>query len=534
MKNLKKRPFATLDNEYVANILRQLVNQYNVLQVFFTKDSQSTFLHLMIHIEKNSDVEALQQSSWVKKVKKDHLIDVHFVYSERLQHRFAMGHPFFAFCCQPTAVLYQNEAISDLPSIAKDWKKYKKQFNTFQERFYHDHDLHQSQVQDLISEGASNSVFTAYARLIAHDLDYLEDLYSGNQLHSLGLDERINNLIEYIPEIQQYFVKNSPSKYYLTDLLAKAKEATANDEAIYKYEMYEAVGIAAQNLFHLVEKRFNILKKVIKKAALQVVPNHINEKPKDAILESAIETILNFAAVEQMYLYQKMVCGERITYYLMLIATGAGNEKLSTISQSLKSKTNGNYNYVLLSHSRCWIQQNLYHSQHFFAPIIKEENLVYSSNPYHPEFHWEIPHNPYHDDLYFYYKSTKDSAMQFFAIAYDPKENYQGLASLFSLFFLSFCRTYIFVKIYYLPNYLSSQTLWQLCLYADFDIRKYEYLIEQFWTDFFPYLDNNRTVQHRLSQLDKEKVAQMNLIVNKFMGELHQLVIEGKLLADLD
>ena len=87
-----------------------------------------------------------------------------------------------------------------------------------------------------------------------------------------------------------------------------------------------------------------------------------------------------------------------------------------------------------------------------------------------------------------------------------------------------------FVKTYYLPNYLSSQSLWQLCLYADSDIRKYECLIEQFWTDFFPYLDRHMTLHHKLSKLNKEEIGQMNVIIEKLMYELHNLVIEDGLL----
>lgn len=532
MKASKKITFPKLDNEFVENILRQLVNQYNVIQIFFSKNPSSVFLHLIIHIEKNSDAQELQQSKWVKKVRNCYHIDVYFIYSVKFHHKFSLGHPFVEFYCQPSAVIYQNDELGDSPMIAKDWEKYKKKFNAFQERFYHDHDLHKSQVQNLISEGSSNSVFTSYARLIEYDLEYLEELYSGNNLNSLGLDERINNLIEYIPEIQKYFVKNSHSKYYLTELFEKAKEATADDDAIYKNEMYEAVGIAEKNIYGLIERRFDELKKLIKTESLQVqkVRNQIDEKPKDVILESAIETIRNAVEVEQIYLYHHITYGEKTTYYLMLVATGAGNEKLSIIRQSLKSKMEGKYDFVLLSHNRYWIQKNLYQNQSFFTNIIQEKYLIYSSSQYHPEFHWEVPHNPYHADLYFYYKSTKNSAFQFFDIFNNLKENYQGLEYLFSLFFLSFCRTYIFVKTYYLPNYLSSQSLWQLCLYADFDIRKYEYLIEQFWTDLFPYLDKHMTLHHRLSKLDKEKVVQMNIIVEKLMYELHNLVIEGEIL----
>jgi hypothetical protein len=81
---------------------------------------------------------------------------------------------------------------------------------------------------------------------------------------------------------------------------------------------------------------------------------------------------------------------------------------------------------------------------------------------------------------------------------------------------------------------LSNQTLWQLCIYADPDIRKYNYLIEQFWTDFFPYLDRHMMLHHKLSKLNKEEVDQMNVIVKKLMSELHNLVIEGGLLSNFE
>lgn len=537
MKTSKKLSFPKLENEYLENILRQLVNQHTIIQIFFTRQPSFDFSYLILHVEKNIDAQELQQNKWVKKVRNLYQIDVYFIYSERLHHRFSLGHPFIEFYCQSSAIIYQNKELGNPLIITRDWKKYKKRFNVFEHHFHHDHDLHLSHIQNLISEGSSNSVFTSYSRLIEYDLEYLEELYSGNKSTLLSLDERINNLIEYIPDIQKYFVRNSHSKYYLIDLFVKAKEASINDdEAIYKNEMYEAVGIAEQSLYRLIEERFDQLKKLIKKGLFERhdVVCQIDEKPKDIILSVAIETILNSVEVEQIYLYYQITDHEKTTYYLMLIAMGAGNEKLKLITQSLKSKIGKKYDFVLLSHSRYWIQTNLYQHQSFFSKIIQGKYLTYSSNEYLPEFHWEVPHNPYHADLHFHYKPTKDIALQFFTIVNDTKENYQGLDSLFTLFFMSFCRTYIFIKTYYLPNYLSNQTLWQLCIYADPDIRKCNYLIEQFWTDFFPYLDRHMMLNHKLSKLNKEEVDQMNVIVEKLMSELHNLVIEGRLLLPFE
>jgi len=533
MLTSKKLSFPKLENEFLENILRQLVHQDAVIQLFFTKQELSLHSQLVINLEKKTDADQLQSAKWVAKARNRYQINVIFTYSGRLHHRFSLGYPFIELYCRASALIYQNSAAVNPLIITKDWKQYKKKFHAYEERFYNDHDLHKSQVHNLISEGAANSVFTSYARLIEYELDYLEELYLLNSFNSLLLAERIRNLIAYIPEIQKYFVKNSHSSYYLTDLFAKAKEASIHDnEPIHKDEMYKAVGIAEQNLYRMIEERLDELKKRIKKASSekQGVSIQMHEKPKDLILETAIETIVKSVGAEQIYVFHQITYGEKTTYYLMLIAMGAGNEKLKSITQSLKSKTGGKYDFVLIAHSRHWIQENLYEHQSFFVNIIQDKNLIYASSPYHPELHWEAPHNPYHADLYFYYKPAKDSAFQFFAMANNAKENYQGIDYFFTLFFLSFCRTYIFAKTYYLPNYLSHEALWQLCLYADPELRKYNYMIEQFWTDFFPYLDRHMTLNHKLSKFHKEEIDQMNAIVEKLMHELHHLVIEGGLL----
>ena len=532
MKTSEKLSFPKLENEFLENILRQLVNQYAVVQVFFTKEPAPLFSQLVIHVKNKEEAEQLQQHKWIKKGENRYQVKVCLIYAARLYHRFSLGHPFIEWYCRSSALIYQNAAAGEPLTIKRDWKKYRKKFNAFQDRFYHDHDLQRSQIQNLVAEGAANSVFTSYARVIEYDLEYLEELYSGNKSAALGLEERINTLTAYIPELQKYFVKKSHNKYYLTDLFAKAKEAAAEEEEINKNEMQQALEITEQGLYHLIEKRLNELKKQIKKASLdkQEVAGQIEEKPTDPMLKLAIETIVKAVEAEQIYLYHQMTYGEKTTYYLMIIADGAGNEKLRAVTQSLKSKTGGEHDFILLCHSRIWIQANLYQYQAFFASIIQDKNLIHAFSPYHSDLHWELPHNPYHADLYFYYTSTKNTALQFLAIANNPKENYQGLEYLFSLFFLSFCRTYIFIKTYYLPNDLSSQALWQLCIYADPDIRKHDYLTEQFWTDFFPYIDKHRTLHQRLSTLKKKELDQMIVIVEKLLEELHNLVIKGGLL----
>ncbi|MEL1254752.1 hypothetical protein AAEO57_13260 [Flavobacterium sp. DGU38] len=532
MKTAAKLSFPKLQNEYIANILRQLVSQHSIVQVFFTGEPSPLFSQLIIHTEKNTSVQELRQSKWVAKMKTQYQINVCFIYSSKLHRQYALGAPFTAFYCRPSAVIYQNKELEEAIFSTGEWKKYKKKLNAYQNNFYHDHELQKWQIKNLMAEGASNSVFTSYARLLEHDIECLEGLYTGNICNTLSLDERIRNLTACIPEIQKYFVQTNRNQYFLTALFEKAKQAASENDAIYKDEMYQAVETTEQNLLRLITERFAELKKRIKKESSkkQELPPQIDKKPKDSILDTAVENILNSVEVEQIYAYHQITWGEKTTYYLLLIADTVGNEKIRALTHSLKSKMGDQYDFVLLSHSRYWIQKNLYQYQHFFSDIIQEQNLIWSSAPYHPELHWEVPFEPSHADLYFHYKAAKNVALQFFTIAGNPKQNYQGLDYLFALFFLSFCRTYIFVKTYYLPHYLSAQCLWQLCSYAGPGIRKYHYLLEQFPTDIFLYTDKHMTLHHRLSKLDKEQVVQMNLIVEKLIFELHHLVIEDKLI----
>ncbi len=536
METFKKLSFPKLENEYLDPILTQLVRQHHVIQMFFTKQSCSVLAHLIIHTETNSDVQLLQQNKWVTKVRKRYHIDVFFIYTRKLHRQFVSGHPFTALYCQSSAIIYQNIAGGEALLITSPWKKYKKRFNTFEALYYHDHDLQKSNVESLVAEGISNSVFTSYARLFEYDLGYLEELYSGTISDLLPLDDRITKLADCVPEIQKYFVKKSHSRYFLTDLFTKAKDATANDDAIYNNELYEAVGITEQGLYSLIEQRFNELKKLIKKSKVKtdLAVSLISDKPGDDILNNAVAILSRAVQVEQIYFYHQITYAEKATYYLMLIGEGVGNEKLKSLTQSLKSRLGAAYDFVILCHSRAWIQCNLYQHQSFFSKILQSKFLMYSSSDYCPKLHWEVPHNPYHADLYFSYTLAKQSSLQFFGIYNNTKGNYTGMASLFALFFMSFCRTYIFVKTYYLPNHLSSQALWGLCVYADGGIRKYSYLLEQFWTEFFPFVDRNMNLHQRLVKLRKEDVDQMNIIVEKLMGELHELVIEGDLMKDVE
>jgi len=531
MKTSKKITFSVLQNEYLENILHQLVHQHAIINIFYTPQA-SGLSHLIIHLEHSLAVAPLQSSAWVRKAKMQYQTAVVFFSSSQLAHRRSLGHPFVACYCHASALIYENESQENLFKSERSWKQEKKKIKAFSECFYHDHDLQQSLLQCLISEEGGNSVFASYARLLDYELQHLEELYCGRADASSSLEERITKLTDYIPAIQKYFVKGKSNAYYLTELFEKVQR-TANGESFYRTELYEALDIADRNLFDLICGRYSEMKRLLKRRGVKCDAVPLIENAMTISLpDEAMELILRLNKVEQIYLYHQAVYGAKTISYLLLVAQGVSNEQLGRLGQSLKSRMGEGHEFVVISHDRYWIQSNLYASQQFFSTIMQNRFLVYASHAHHPELHWEVPHEPYHADLYFYYRPAKDSASQFMAIAGNATENYQGLDGVFAQFFLSFCRTYIFVKTYYVPNYLSSEALWQLCLYGDEGLRKYQYLIDNFWTDFFCYVDVQAKGCLRLSRLDNGKVEEMHILVGKLMGVLHDEVVEGGLLGE--
>lgn len=361
-----------------------------------------------------------------------------------------------------------------------------------------------------------------------YDLDYLEELHSGNRCESLSLNERINNLIAYVPDIQKYFVKKNGNSYYLMELFAKAKSGIKEEEVIFDDDMYEAVAITEKGLYALIEDRCLKLKKSIKKACFEKHELPIAKKnpQEDTIVGIAITTILQSVEVEQIYWFHQSIYGEKKTYYLLLIGRFS-NDKLASVAQSLKSKTTAGCDFVLIGHERYWIQKNLSQYQEFFFRIIQDENLIYSSGDCHAELHWKNPYESNHGDLYLYCQSCQQSMKQFYLLA-NNQQNTTGVAYLFTLVFLSFCRYYIYAKTYYIPNTLSCRALWQLCVYANPEVYKYQHALAQFPGDLFGFLDKHLVLHNRLSKLSQEELDEMKVIVGQLEVEVEVAALRSQ------
>lgn len=517
--------FPTLENEFLAAMLRQAIAQHAVCRVFYTPGADREVAQLAVVVAHKAIADQLQTQKWVGRALSLHRTNVCFFYTSQLQSPSYRAHPYVLCHCHPDALLYQAEGMATAPLPTPSRKGFKKKWDRFSERLRHDHALYQVQLRQLKADGFSHSVLAAYGRLLAWNVEQLERLHAGRHSSTLDLNTRICRLFSYLPGLQRHFVARSPEQLYLPYILDQARKAGYEQDMYYGEELLEAIDLTEKALFEQITQRLSSLKRTAKKrrteAQAAVAATATRHDPAVAI---AIAFLSRLEEVEQAYLFHQLSYGAATTYYLLLIGKGLGNESLRSLTQSLNGQTEGKADFMLLGHGRYWIQKNLYRHQQFFAEIVQERRLVYASDPYHPGFHWEVPHHPHHGDLHHYSRAAHDAASQVVLIAGHPGRNYQGLEQLFALFFLSFCRTFVYVKTFYLPHCLDSRALWRLCLYADASLRRQEHLMGALGSDFFAFADRHRNAQHQPSRLTNEKAGLLRAITEELLGELRRAV----------
>lgn len=521
--------FSLLENEFLQGILKQLISEnYVIREILYNAVIDSKRKFLIICMEQTADIEVLRKQYWVQKAFKEHQFKIFFHHSARAERQLSLGNPLFEFYFKSSSVVYRNENYKEPIYQLRDWKKYKKKFKTYENGFYHDHDLLSTQFNSFMSEKSSLSVVSAFEKLLEYDLECLENLYYGNYSKDNNLNKRIKALSLYVPEVQKIFVTQNSSNYYLINLCEEVRRDTTEDEAIYIDEMYKALSIAEQSLYRLIQLRFVELKNLIKTTATKQNESKpvFRECQRCEVVNKAVQIITSAKEIEEIYLFDTSIYGGTTTYYMLLIGFNISNEFLRGIRHKIRSKSTEKYDFVLIAHDRQWIQKKLFIYQSFFANIMQSKNKIYESHPYHPELHWEEPYKGAFGNyltIQKFYQATKNSANQIIRIIESEDKNYQGLPYLFSLFFLSFCRTYIFSKLSYEPHYLPSHFLWKLCLYANPELKKLEYQFDEFRLRFFIYLDCNRSLRHRLDNFETEELEKIKSITVLLINELNKI-----------
>ncbi len=514
-------------NDFLSSQMKQLITAFpTVLELYYCSHTVDKTSYLLIHLSNRNDIDTIANRKGIKKLFKNYGIIVLLFDYNALRYKFEHGYPLIALIYQEKQLVYQQEEI-DFPKLTpRGFNEFNKQYNSYKEPYYQEHDVLSSELHTHQSLGAMSSVFLLYERLFELHLQHIEELYVGHISSIHNLHQRIKAISKFNPEIERLFLKKNEEEYYLIALLYSVKKAIEEQRAVYDQEYFNAFAKVENQLHNFVQDRFKSLKQLIKHQA-----NHstlaaiaVDRNKQETLNAVIIERCLNQnPRIEEIYLYQTLTLGNQTIHYLLVIGDEFANEQIKNLEASLQDKFNKQTNFVIIAHTKIGIQTALYCSQDFFAGIIKNENKIYSSSPYNASLHWLVPHKPLYTDLYRYNALANKTAKELLKSLQSLKKGQackQSTSYLVSLYFMSFCRTYILAHLSYLPNCLASFSLWLLCVNVNTGLTKYQYLFDKFGNTFFSLLDYYSVLHQQHTSFDTEKVEVLIELVTQLQVEL--------------
>nr|WP_321485574.1 hypothetical protein [uncultured Draconibacterium sp.] len=522
MKTITESGLSKVENEALRENLYQLTCEFPINYIFYHPGKTIEPAHITIITSGPGQVESIESRKWIRNSRDKSNALFHVIFQEKMDFEYRTGNPFMACYCRRSAIIYQKPEEKECPDT--DWRSFKKKFKRYRENYYHDHDILLSEANRFQKLGSLTGMFLSFLNIYQYNIRFLEILCIGHSFDSMDLHQRIKQLAHFVLRIEGVFVKKNGKEYSLVAELEEAKEvAKGGDEIRLNDSLYESIAEAELKLHKLISTRFSELKRQIKSNA-QVQTNVIEPDPSsvDKELSQIIEQILKIHPVEEIYLFHQTQSYHTTTYFLLLIGERLGTETLSRIQQSVSAKSENKLTVVLLGHRRFGIQSNLFYQQTFFKKIMVPENLKFQSTQNHPSIHWEEPYISEYPDLDYYCNSTINLSAQYFVLRnHSEKGNTEGMFDLFSKSVLRIFRTFVFSKLSYLPNYLPAFSLWKLCVFAEPELEKVEFLFEKCsGENFFRELDNHNQFSHGISLLSGEKLLIMDEILRLLLKEL--------------
>lgn len=506
--------------------LQGITKQINLNSIFYHPAKSDDFVKILIITETMPNMQTIESCKWVKNALLEYQTLILVESRRTIELQLKKGNPFLAILAQKDALVYTN---SENPiCFEESWKSFKKKFHFFTEEFYHDHDTLLSELNRLEKLNATSSTFLMYEALLIHDISFLELLYLNKISTEESLHPRIIELSQVLPEISRLFVKEKHHQFYLINQIEQVKTAVKQeDDSFLNPEILLNLQEIEQKLFYWVFDRMEELKKILKAHSVQTTGEGYQLFPPPKTEMEEISThILSFHPVEELFLFHEIIKPNEKILYLLLVAENIRTSLLNQIQQSYFDKTKGKVRLVLLGHSRIWIQKEVFAYQKFFQSIMKPENRIFKSHAFHPSIHWEEPYTAFYPDLQYYAKSALLLAENFKILKKkSTSKNDEGIDDLFYQSFQRLLRTFIFAKLCYLPHYLSAQTLWKLCLYADPELENMEYLMNQIGGDkFFFLVEKHSHFHHDLAKSTKKKQKRMKELLANLQERLEVAV----------
>ena len=524
-----------LQNEELKNQLEQACRNYSVLEIYYYPKDSSGFEHLYMITDKPKDADQIREKRWVSTAISEAKTKIYVSCYSKAEYQLKKGYPMVHYYCHPSLLIYGGEDRKSLNDSVIAQKKLLKKYQSFQESFFHDHDILLSEAKNFYQLCSPISTYLMYIKLLEHDLNYLEYIFTGVQSNDENLHIRIKNLIPHIPILQKLLVKKNESTYFLILKLESAVRAAESCDEIYiKTEWYSAIQNFEFQLYQIIEQRFDDLKKMLKseRPALPLNAYTSEIKTEDQNLKLAVSVITKIAAPEEIFIFHTAGCNENNTtsvlYYLLVIGEGIGNDKILQIQDAVQKKTDHSVKVVILSHSRIAIQENLFNYQKLMREIMTNATRVYTSDAMHPEIHWEEPYTVEYGDMGLYYKALQGYIAQYYNMRSNiENDNRHGFISVFSNCFMRAMRIFIYGTFHsYMPHHLSTFSIWKLCLLVNPSLEKLEFLFSKINDNFHKLIDNGLKYTDNIDHYAEEKLLIMDEILNVMVNGIEKMIKE--------
>ncbi|KQS91918.1 hypothetical protein [Chryseobacterium sp. Leaf394] len=531
----KNKITIALQNPKIKDHLEQACMNYTVLQIYYHPKDPSGFETFYIITHTDKDAEKLREKDWVAIALSEAKIRIYVSYVSRVQYQLRKGYPLVTYYCHPILLVYSKDDLKDFFKNNISESKILKKYRSFQELFFHDHDILISEAKRFYQLHTPISAYLTYIKLIEHDLDYLEYVFTGTRSNHENLHIRLKNLLPYIPVLQKLMVKKNGHTYYLISKLESAVEAAEScDEMFIRTELYSAIQNLELQLYQIIELRFEELKGMLKsvRPALSTVASASEMPIEDKNLKITVETIRKMADPEEIFLFHKgSTCENKVRttlYYLLLIGEGIGNAKILQLQDAVEKKTNHAVKVVILSHSRISVQENLFNYQHLMRSVMTGQNRIYSSDSMHPEIHWEEPYTVEYGDMDLYYNALQGYIAQYFSMRTNiENDNRHGFISVFANCFMRAMRIFLYGALHsYMPHHLSAFSSWKLCVFAEPSIEKIEFLFSKINSNFYRTIDNGLKFTDNIDHYAEEKLLIMDEILHSMMDVIRNKIEE--------
>lgn len=519
MKSRLVVPPGVVFPDYVMDQLERLSSQKGVLALYAGVLPGGSHRCIVVLLDVASDSNDLYQQRWVKKVFRDYGVTVLVVSCAEGTPSTDVSLLVWSYHLDTASLLYKAEGycppLPDMPTCLA-------RFEAYVQLFHHDCETYLETIRKAEKQEWFITVFQAYIDLFGRFSSCLEPLVLGRTFQEEDVHERLVRLMYYLPELGSVFVKVSPQRLYLIDILYAVYTSEQADDSNLEYELLYALSHAAEQLTKICERLFEHFTERLGQLAEVVQQDKVHPKRDED--HSCWEVVTQHPGVEAVYAYQRweMVSTTGTTVSLrfgLVVGDSIDHRQLLEWRDITLQRTQGRIELVPIVHSRIWIQRNLYAFQAFFLRVMQPDFLVYEHNAYLPQPHWIVPYDESFFEVSFYQKHLfKLYASYQHLCTMDDTSHAEGRGLLYSSLLLRGCRLLVYTKWTYYPNALPVALLWRLCQMADERVMRLDYLLSKLGFDFLSFVTHHQNLYRAGQPIRPEEWEVLDEILGVVVG----------------